>query len=153
MLGIMFTLIAVVVLWLAVVRPIDAARASARERLLEATDRHAAIQAKVKMLKALPRVQASGPAVPLEQFVGQSAAEAGLSLEREQAQGDDRIDIAIGSVRPIALFSCLAALEGQGVRVDNMSARPSRSEEHTSELQSLIRIQYAVFCLKKKTKK
>src|SRR3546814_7361843 len=30
----------------------------------------------------------------------------------------------------------------------NMS--PSRSEEHTSELQSLMRISYAVFCLKKK---
>src|SRR3546814_8290532 len=28
----------------------------------------------------------------------------------------------------------------------------SRSEEHTSELQSLMRISYAVFCLKKKTK-
>src|SRR3546814_6432429 len=28
-----------------------------------------------------------------------------------------------------------------------------RSEEHTSELQSLMRISYAVFCLKKKTKK
>src|SRR3546814_10104693 len=27
-----------------------------------------------------------------------------------------------------------------------------RSEEHTSELQSLVRISYAVFCLKKKTK-
>src|SRR3546814_10747121 len=27
---------------------------------------------------------------------------------------------------------------------------PQRSEEHTSELQSLIRISYAVFCLKKK---
>src|SRR3546814_8344832 len=27
-----------------------------------------------------------------------------------------------------------------------------RSEEHTSELHSLMRIQYAVFCLKKKTK-
>src|SRR3546814_8844806 len=27
---------------------------------------------------------------------------------------------------------------------------PSRSEEHTSELQSLLRISYAVFCLKKK---
>src|SRR3546814_14320803 len=27
-----------------------------------------------------------------------------------------------------------------------------RSEEHTSELQSLMRISYAVFCLKKKTK-
>src|SRR3546814_3717660 len=32
------------------------------------------------------------------------------------------------------------------------SARRSRSEEHTSELQSLMRISYAVFCLKKKTK-
>src|SRR3546814_5291731 len=30
-------------------------------------------------------------------------------------------------------------------------ARPWRSEEHTSELQSLMRISYAVFCLKKKT--
>src|SRR3546814_3492115 len=29
--------------------------------------------------------------------------------------------------------------------------RCSRSEEHTSELQSLMRISYAVFCLKKKT--
>src|SRR3546814_12417624 len=29
---------------------------------------------------------------------------------------------------------------------------PRRSEEHTSELQSLMRISYAVFCLKKKTK-
>src|SRR3546814_4950348 len=30
-------------------------------------------------------------------------------------------------------------------------ARPKRSEEHTSELQSLMRISYAVFCLKKKS--
>src|SRR3546814_4789492 len=30
------------------------------------------------------------------------------------------------------------------------SERESRSEEHTSELQSLMRISYAVFCLKKK---
>src|SRR3546814_2419948 len=29
-------------------------------------------------------------------------------------------------------------------------AAPARSEEHTSELQSLMRISYAVFCLKKK---
>src|SRR3546814_8945076 len=29
----------------------------------------------------------------------------------------------------------------------------SRSEEHTSELQSLMRISYAVFCLKKKNKR
>src|SRR3546814_5889531 len=34
----------------------------------------------------------------------------------------------------------------------NRSHRELRSEEHTSELQSLMRISYAVFCLKKKTK-
>src|SRR3546814_3477578 len=32
------------------------------------------------------------------------------------------------------------------------STAASRSEEHTSELQSLMRISYAVFCLKKKKK-
>src|SRR3546814_4346688 len=32
------------------------------------------------------------------------------------------------------------------------SDKPLRSEEHTSELQSLMRISYAVFCLKKKKK-
>src|SRR3546814_7070341 len=31
-----------------------------------------------------------------------------------------------------------------------LSAEEQRSEEHTSELQSLMRISYAVFCLKKK---
>src|SRR3546814_3430682 len=33
----------------------------------------------------------------------------------------------------------------------SVAARGRRSEEHTSELQSLMRISYAVFCLKKKT--
>src|SRR3546814_2796562 len=35
------------------------------------------------------------------------------------------------------------------IRLDE-SLHPDRSEEHTSELQSLMRISYAVFCLKKK---
>src|SRR3546814_7706129 len=35
----------------------------------------------------------------------------------------------------------------------NDDEKACRSEEHTSELQSLMRISYAVFCLKKKTKK
>src|SRR3546814_2092460 len=35
----------------------------------------------------------------------------------------------------------------------SLSTNNVRSEEHTSELQSLMRISYAVFCLKKKNKK
>src|SRR3546814_5218152 len=38
------------------------------------------------------------------------------------------------------------------VTKQNPKGVPGRSEEHTSELQSLMRISYAVFCLKKKTK-
>src|SRR3546814_1042143 len=37
-------------------------------------------------------------------------------------------------------------------RAMGCAGRPARSEEHTSELQSLMRISYAVFCLKKKKK-
>src|SRR3546814_5657996 len=39
-----------------------------------------------------------------------------------------------------------------GGRVSWVSPSSFRSEEHTSELQSLMRISYAVFCLKKKKK-
>src|SRR3546814_6668172 len=38
-------------------------------------------------------------------------------------------------------------------RLDHIVHHLSRSEEHTSELQSLMRISYAVFCLKKKKNK
>src|SRR3546814_14797012 len=41
---------------------------------------------------------------------------------------------------------------GAGRRAEN-TAPGIKSEEHTSELQSLMRISYAVFCLKKKKKK
>src|SRR3546814_2267207 len=39
---------------------------------------------------------------------------------------------------------------GFGGRKANYALNRPRSEEHTSELQSLMRISYAVFCLKKK---
>src|SRR3546814_3076713 len=47
-----------------------------------------------------------------------------------------------------------AARRGAGIRppAQRAAAALQRSEEHTSELQSLMRISYAVFCLKKKTK-
>src|SRR3546814_3132320 len=44
------------------------------------------------------------------------------------------------------------AAEGISVESTNKGGDQQRSEEHTSELQSLMRISYAVFCLKKKKK-
>src|SRR3546814_9385469 len=42
---------------------------------------------------------------------------------------------------------------GRGLGRGSGTPGPGRSEEHTSELQSLLRISYAVLCLKKKNKK
>src|SRR3546814_8173618 len=59
----------------------------------------------------------------------------------------------------IAVFMNIARIIGAGplivIDTEVVGAHRSkpeyRSEEHTSELQSLMRISYAVFCLKKKT--
>src|SRR3546814_9269748 len=51
-------------------------------------------------------------------------------------------------VPPVDVLSRLSAEGRRGVR-----GLPVRSEEHTSELQSLMRNSYAVFCLKKKIAK
>src|SRR3546814_5985900 len=49
------------------------------------------------------------------------------------------------------LFRSYCAVRSRGLRHRPPVRRcPWRSEEHTSELQSLMRISYAVFCLKKK---
>src|SRR3546814_7969677 len=59
------------------------------------------------------------------------------------------------SVKASLVFALLA----DGVQLDQIyevlgtKEGQDRSEEHTSELQSLMRISYAVFCLKKKIKK
>src|SRR3546814_4872868 len=45
------------------------------------------------------------------------------------------------------------AVDGNGNDGHFQHGVKPRSEEHTSELQSLMRISYAVFCLKKKTKR
>src|SRR3546814_3244389 len=60
----------------------------------------------------------------------------------EDADENDNVEVALHGTPPTFDF---APREHDDIA-------PARSEEHTSELQSLMRISYAVFCLKK-TKK
>src|SRR3546814_6768058 len=60
----------------------------------------------------------------------------------------------VGTVTPDSANANMALIDS---RINRSQGEPYRvawrSEEHTSELQSLMRISYAVFCLKKKKKR
>src|SRR3546814_1430805 len=86
-----------------------------------------------------------------------------IMLDSEETTEARAIDGAVAMLR--GFFDTLAAVEREvtllqrGDRERYRQIRSprcssvTRSEEHTSELQSLMRISYAVFCLKKKTQK
>src|SRR3546814_7918044 len=75
----------------------------------------------------------------------------------------DGVKLVVETAQPLVIFDCdgvlvdseplsvkvlVEQLNRKGVAIDETQ----RSEEHTSELQSLMRISYAVFCLKQQTK-
>src|SRR3546814_1054175 len=99
---------------------------------------------------------------------------AAVLLKKNAAPSDAEIEAAITNICRCGIYPRLAAAIQRAGRVlsgdetINAGARPGidpaeaarsvpaltppRSEEHTSELQSPMRISYAVFCLKKKKK-
>src|SRR3546814_17050261 len=68
------------------------------------------------------------------------------SLDDLAAGGEARLGRALQQ----RMVGRVASIEQDPGRVAGLDSL-GRSEEHTSELQSLMRISYAVFCLKKKT--
>src|SRR3546814_7365717 len=78
-----------------------------------------------------------------------------LHVEVQQPEGGERIDELVQAL-PIAPQTSDGAVErrrgqqGEPEHGSEPDGEVDRSEEHTSELQSLMRISYAVFCLKKK---
>src|SRR3546814_1039617 len=67
---------------------------------------------------------------------------------------DRKTESYIGRVEYEADFATITSITAlKKLRIsDGRDLEGSRSEEHTSELQSLMRISYAVFCLKKKNR-
>src|SRR3546814_2596870 len=72
------------------------------------------------------------------------AFDVGIGIGRElEVDAEDVVRLTVQQHRPA----------GVERRIEPEPALARRSEEHTSELQSLMRISYAVFCLKKKNSK
>src|SRR3546814_6863169 len=83
---------------------------------------------------------------------GRSLMASGAAKEKDHASqiegpAESRRGRAQRQARRYAQVETQGRLEADGRQHDR------RSEEHTSELQSLMRISYAVFCLKKQTTK
>src|SRR3546814_1324625 len=95
------------------------------------------------------------------ELIVDAAALVPLGRQHEQAAGGERGLLRLGDLgadllRPAPVFGLvlhlgeLLADQHVGVAAELDVGAAARSEEHTSELQSLMRISYAVFCLKKK---
>src|SRR3546814_3651108 len=69
-------------------------------------------------------------------------------------RSSDLIRECLAQTRRSAAYTSMVSIgklaAGQAKYYLDQAGMPMRSEEHTSELQSLMRISYAVFCLKKK---
>src|SRR3546814_4360192 len=72
-----------------------------------------------------------------------------VSLHGEGLRSICEFTVSAGERMPFVLTYCPSHLPAPA-HIDPEAALAERSEEHTSELQSLMRISYAVFCLKKK---
>src|SRR3546814_6779232 len=80
-----------------------------------------------------------------------SRREADLALEHlTQEHGVERTDIFVQSATDENTAGTEVAGADAAAGDPGTDRRDDRSEEHTSELQSLMRISYAVFCLKQK---
>src|SRR3546814_2438513 len=104
-----------------------------------------------------PRYQEGGfdqvAAVILRREGYRGAGPAMQKMRKDAVVGFDLAEKGNDTIEALQDFRAIqkAALDARQQRHDAETAAATRSEEHTSELQSLMRISYAVFCLKKTT--
>src|SRR3546814_6733224 len=82
--------------------------------------------------------------------IGDQCETRGVALGK--AVGAETLDLLEGLFGEVAFITARDHAIDQLVAKMRNPARQLRSEEHTSELQSLMRTSYAAFCLKKKNK-
>src|SRR3546814_9729207 len=97
------------------------------------------------LMVAAVALPAAAPSAVLRSAAALSAAGVSPALVTASAAG------AFSSAGGVDASGALQPAKRKGMAVAVQHSFFIRSEEHTSELQSLMRISYAVFCLKKKT--
>ncbi len=121
--GVAGGLTAAVLLWLAA-RALLAGLESGAEAHREAIARAARVEAKAALLAAAPQTPPASQSGALDLWLGQSATDMGLTLDRNDARGERLASIAIASARAPAVVGWLAGLEAQGLVIERLSLTP-----------------------------
>lgn len=138
MLGVMLALVAVLLLWLIAIRPVNAARATAEQRLFVATEDAGRIAAVAQAMTVARRTAPPMLNVALPVAIGQAAERNGFTLSRLDPIGTDRATIGISTARGPALFAWLGALEQQGIIVDKLTLRTN--SDATLGVEGVLRV-------------
>jgi general secretion pathway protein M len=137
LLGVMLALVALVLVWLIILRPLGDMLSAARQRHGEAVAALAEARSQAAAIAALERNRPAPFAGPIDTAVAAAASEAGFQLSGVQPEGPGRVSIAIGAAKPHALFGWVAALEAQGYIVQSLTA--SSNPDRTLSAQILFR--------------
>jgi general secretion pathway protein M len=134
LLAIMAALLAALLLWLGVLRPLAAARAQAGLDASAAAARRAEAQALVAAIRARPA--ATGAAVL--DTLGRRLAEAGLEATRLEAQGPGQAELEIAAINGRLLLGWASGLEARdGLVVEQFEA--SRNPDQSVRVRLIVR--------------
>jgi general secretion pathway protein M len=137
LLGVMFALLALVLVWFLVLRPLGDMLSDAKERHGKAVAALAEARSQAAAIAALERRRPAAAGQPIEAAVAAAAGEAGFQLSALQPDGAGRVSLALGAARPQALFGWVARLEERGYVVERLSA--SSNPDRTLSAQILLR--------------
>lgn len=134
----MTVMLVIVIGWLGIIRPLGAATAEARERHARAV----VALADLRSLRQQAERASKRPSLPpdelLAPFVARNAADAGLTVERFEAEGAHQAKLNIAAVRPSAFFGWAQRLEVRhGLVVQQVAA--FRNADTTVAVQATIR--------------
>jgi general secretion pathway protein M len=124
----MFGLVAVVLVWLLVIRPISDALSEARERHGAAVLALAEARAQATAIGTLQERRPASLGAPLDAILNQSATEAGFPVARVEREGINQATLVIESVRPQAFFAWVNRMEDRSLIVERLSARTNSDQ-------------------------
>jgi len=136
---VMVALAAVTLVWALIIRPVNDGLSNARERHENAVIRLAETQARVRAVAAIEQQHPAAIGASLDAVIRDRANEAGFALTSVNADGPNRVQIAIATARPGALFGWIAQLESAGIIVESLATADNGDKTVSAQISFKVR--------------